>query len=355
MNQNKSAPRVFRFPIFLILFIFAGCSLRTASREDLSPTTETIPTTQAIAVPTENEALYLNAVRLMSQAAFGEAALKLEQYLAANTLAPNRGPALLNLALCQLHLDHSDAALQSTRTLLEDEAYFATKDIQVQARWIRAEAFLRKNRPAEALALTFELLPSRSTKSKPSGFDVRGNWSGKLEPLEIAKTLALRGRIYGDLGKTALAEAALARAVKALAKGPESERRALRAQVASYRIEIIEKTCAIQHPAPSPLSEREAIAYIEDYYACARAARAQYCEVKAHNDQAILSRSLISYRRLASAPLQLIRQLPPPARPVRPEERNHYEKELKAAIESWSEEKMKTFRNLDSCGAENIF
>lgn len=314
--------------LILSFLLVYGCSLKTVERE----TAEETP-----AAPVENDSDYETALGLMDKGQFQEAAQNLTRFLKMHPTSALRGEALLNLSLCLFQIGRYDDVLANARLLLEDRAYIRDSAIQFRTRLVQAEAYLHLGKLKEALAVTFEIMARPLTKS------------------EEARTKALRGRIYGELGRTDLAERSLQEALLALNGKSSAERKALAAEIARYRLEIIEKYCPSQNPVPPALSEREAIAYIEGYYECAKPARKYYCEVAAYKNAAILSKARQAYRNLATVPLKLLDKLPPPARQVRKEERKHYEAELRGAIEAWTEEKIKTFRNLDKCGAENIF
>lgn len=362
--------KMFGVFLFTALALAACSSIKTVHQtEPATDSPDATPTPTLIEEPAmtetpEAQQRFAAALKMMNEAAFGDASIEFERYLTDYPTSPRRGETLFNLALCYLNLDQTNRALQKTHWLLDDRYYYSDKDLQVSARLLEGEIYLRLNQPREALATTFELLPANE-KERSAGFstsghkknDVRLNWTGKLTSLERARIKALRGRIYGELGEIRLADEEMTGASTLLGRQKTAETQQLRGQIAMYRIEIIEKSCAITVPVPTPLSEKQALDYVDSYYRCADPARQYYCDVASAQDKVLTARALRAYQALATAPLKVADHLPPPpARPVRTEqERKFFEHELQNGIRSWSEEHIKDFRNLDSCKIANIF
>lgn len=235
----------------------------------------------------------------------------------------------------------------------------------INARIMLAECLLGSGEHNEALALTFEILPDTNAE-KRAGIVRAEDAIGRVKALEPTlaqkvRTLTMRGRILGSLRDQAGARETLVSARNLIHESEKSvlsqeDKTNLTGQLAWREIETLNIDCRNKFPTPKRLSEAEFLAYVDKYYRCADHARPLYCDVLATHDEQIRSQAVLVYRAMVEAPLELGAHLPPPSRQIRKQEqRARYENEMKALIEKTVRARTQDFKNLEFCGARDVF
>lgn len=274
----------------------------------------------------------------------------------------NYDQAQFHLAECLVQLQKTSASLEPLQAVIQTSS---DSHLVVEARLLFAESLLQTNRFDEALAISYELMPRRKAERK-AGFkrdkDAVGI-SDAIQPdlVQKIKLYTLRGRILASLKDEKAAQGALYQARKLIENANKTQlsredRIHLAANWAWRQLEILTLSCPQRNPVPERLSEAEFLAYAEAYYGCVVPAQRLYCQILAAHDAGIQNPALQTYRALALKPLEIREHLPPPARSIKKkEQRGPYESEMKALIEKTVLERSKEYKNLDACGAFDVF
>jgi TolA-binding protein len=322
--------------------------------EETTPPPQHIPRDQQHG-NTSQEAFAL-ALQSQNDAAFQEASTRWKEFLTRYPGAPGTDQARYNLALCEFHLGNQTESLEHLKSVLSQSN---DDQLATEARLLLAENFIRLHRWDEALALTYEVFPDRNAE-RSSGIH-RRSAAPQVKPLQAARLYLLRARIQIALGEDKLAGRSIENATKMVRniksdKLTSSEQRRLEAYISWYRIEHLNLTCSLSHSSPDRLSEAEFLDYAKAYYNCAAPARTFICEAHKVQDEQIKSQALSAYKTLAEAPLKIRDKLPEPTRPVRTkEQREFYERDMKALIERTVQQYSSHFKNVAECRLTHLF
>ncbi len=342
------------FPALFFFVLFSGCShSRPVAATEAAPKT-------AQASPVINagpDAQFEAAVLSMKQAAFSEAAAKWKAYLDRYAGLPHYEQAGLFYAETLFHLSRNDEAIAVLQPLLESPK---EDGLFVDGRLLYAELLLRKGRFDEAVAATFDVIAD--PKAERAAGVSRKTRRRKTTPVQEVKLYTLRGRIFAELAREDEAVRALAAARKRLKKisgegAGTDEKTRLTAHVAWRQIETLSAICRNRVHRPERLSEKEFLEYADGYYACTEPARKFLCEIldRRAQDGEIRAQAVDAYRAMVRYPLALRDPLPDPARGVKTAQKERYEKEMRGLIESTVETRAKSYRNLESCNAFDVF
>ncbi|MEW6055627.1 MAG: CDC27 family protein [Bdellovibrionota bacterium] len=307
--------------------------------------------------------LFNQALKEQEEAAYTRASELWKTYVGLYAATPDFERAQYNLALSLFHLGRTKEAYDPLKNILH-----SPKDglLAVEARLLLAECLLRDRKPDEALALTYEIFPSARAEKQVGLKRFRnavGTEASKVKPTlpQEVRLLVLRARVFASLKDQVRATEALNQAqnrINQLSKleSTGSELKTLTAHWAWRSIEVLAFRCEQKFPAPERLSEAEFLAYAQGYYGCVSSSKRLYCKVVEAKDEQIRTQAVRTYRALAEAPLRLRNPLPPPARRVqKPEQRAYYEREMTGLIEKTVADHIREYRNLDACGAYEIF
>jgi tetratricopeptide (TPR) repeat protein len=319
------------------------------------------PTATAAENAESSAQLLKRAEQAEREGAYAEAEACWQRYI---TVFPGEAEfdhARYHRALCLFHLGRYEDSSKSAASVIQDQA---TTALGVDARILLAEDLLQTGKTAEALALTYEVLPDTRAE-RASGLKRQSDSAIQPSLIQKIKNYTLRGRILASLNRPSDAAQALKKA-QVLLEGSskmalsDHDRLDLAGRWALRQIETLSIQCSTLAPRTQRLSEAEFLAYADVHYRCADPTRELFCKVirtyRESHDEQLKSLALTAYRGLVEAPLALLSTLPPPAREIRTQDqRKNYESEMKALIEKTVRERSQPFRNLSACNSFDVF
>lgn len=285
----------------------------------------------------------------MKQASYSAALKSWNQYLLEYSGLPQMEDAQIYRAKCLFYLSKFTEVIDSLRPLLESTT---NDEIFVDGRLLYAEANLMKGSFEEALAITYDLLPSKKSEKK-LGIQ-RKSKNIVITRTQELKILTLRGRIFGEMNNQTESVFALRDARKIL-KGLKEGRSKYTSIVAWRQIETLSALCRNKVELPKKVSENEFLEYVKNYYHCIEPGRVFYCEVLGYEDPFIREPAQRAYREMVLYPKTKMEPLPVPARNVKQEYKATYDKEMKELVEKSVSEESTSYRNIEKCNAHDVF
>lgn len=303
----------------------------------------------------EAELLINQASTLQNQAEFSNAHQIWTDYLQRFAAHAQYSHALYQDALCLLHLRQYVSARDQLKTLIEmsDIAPLA-----VNARLLLAQCLIELNEHQSALALTYEILADTHAE-KNTGFKrIVKPWP--TTQLQKVKLYALRAVALSNLDQTEISLQYLKKARLTLDQMPQNKlaapkRKQILAQLALKEIQTLSIICEKQNTPLKTIDEKSFLNYAAHYYECFQPAIAQACTVQAAYNAALTQQLHQHYKEYLEQPLNLIKNLPAPARKIKKTDQPFFERELKDLIQTTVDQQIKPFRFITKCGVKDAF
>ncbi len=198
--------------------------------------------------------------------------------------------AQYNLGLVCLFLGKPSEAVSSLRQILDRNSELnELTAFQQEVRLLYADALIEEGRAEQALAATYDILPSLNTETK---FGVVRNKAAvgstyQLPGFRRAKAYLIRARAFSSLDQTedALRTLAMARSHLETLPKKNSDRARLEALTYKTELDVIFQACTRSFPHLTSADDLALIRFLSDYQTCTVYAPDRACKIARMSDR----------------------------------------------------------------------